>query len=269
MIDLHSHILPGIDDGAHDDAEAVAMARMAVAEGVTVQACTPHFFPGVFDNAGLDVRERVARLQALLDAEGVPLRLVVGGDVHVAPDITAKLRSGQLLSLNDTRYVLIEPPHHVLPPRIDEFFFNLRMAGYVPILTHPERMSWIEERYDLIRRLAANGVWMQLTAGALVGHFGRRAQYWSERMLDEDLVQIVASDAHNTHRRPPLIAAAFEALCGRVGEEEAWRLLRDRPQGIIADACPETLFTGGSIPHQQQPLPQTFWKRLLAGVRGQ
>lgn len=245
------------------------MARMAVAEGVTVQACTPHFFPGVFNNAGPDVRLRVESLQRLLDEEGIPLRLVVGGDVHVAPDIAAKLRSGEALSLNDTRYVLVEPPHHILPPRVDELFFNLRLAGFVPILTHPERMTWIEERYDLIRRLAGNGVWMQLTAGALVGHFGRRARYWSERMLDDGFVQIVASDAHNTHRRPPLIAAAFEALCARVGEAEALRLLRDRPMGILEDACPESLFTPVAPPDQAElSVQQPFWRRLVASVRG-
>lgn len=244
------------------------MARLSVAEGITVQACTPHFFPGVFNNEGSDVRARVSRLQALLDAENVPLRLVVGGDLHVAPDMAAGLQAGRLLSLNDTRYALVEPPHHILPPRIEDLFFNLRMAGFVPIMTHPERMTWIESRYDLIQRLAAGGVWMQLTAGALVGRFGGRAQYWSERMLAEGLVHIVASDAHNLQRRRPCMAAAFDRATSLCGEAEALRLFRDRPQRIIDDAPPDALFTSPTVAVVNEPEPQPLWRRLVAGMRG-
>ena len=122
------------------------MARMAVADGITVQACTPHIFPGVYNNVGPDIRARVAHLQFRLHEAGVPLRLVVGADIHMTPNLVAKLRSGEALTLYDTRYLLIETPHHVLPPRTEEVFFDLRAAGFVPILTHPERMSWIDHR---------------------------------------------------------------------------------------------------------------------------
>src|SRR5690606_29532618 len=110
---------------------------------------------------------------------------------------------GRLLTLADTRYVLVEPPHHVAPPRLEDLFFALSAAGYVPILTHPERLSWINTHYDAIKRLADAGVWMQLTAGSLTGAFGRNARYWAERMLDEGRAHILATDAHDTVRRPP------------------------------------------------------------------
>ena len=103
----------------------------------------------------------------------------------------------------------------------------------MPILTHPERMVWLESRYDLIRELAAAGVWMQVTAGAVTGAFGRRPKYWAERMLDEGLVHIVATDAHNARRRPPRLIEAFEALSARVGEGEA-----DQPGVDAADGDP-------------------------------
>ena len=99
--------------------------------------------------SGRDIRARVAHLQFRLHEAGVPLRLVVGADVHMTPNLVAKLRSGEALTLGDTRYVLIEPPHHVLPPRTEDVFFDLTAAGFVPILTHPERMSWIGHRYDV------------------------------------------------------------------------------------------------------------------------
>ena len=144
MIDLHCHILPGIDDGAADLGVAVAMARAFVADGVTVVACTPHILPGVYHNTGPQIRQAVQDLQQALDAQGIALRLTTGADVHMVPDFVAGLRSGHLLSLANSRYVLVEPPHHVAPPRLDDLFFQLIVAGYVPILTHPERLGWIK-----------------------------------------------------------------------------------------------------------------------------
>jgi protein-tyrosine phosphatase len=137
MIDLHCHMLPGIDDGAGDLAVSLQMARAAVAQGIEIVACTPHILPGLYHNSGPAIRQATQRLQERFDAEGIPLRLVAGADVHMTPDFVAGLRSGHLLSIADSRYVLVEPPHHSAPPQLEGFFFNLVVAGYVPILTHP------------------------------------------------------------------------------------------------------------------------------------
>ena len=145
MIDLHCHILPGLDDGATDLSVSIAMANAFVADGVTVVACTPHILPGLYHNSGPQIRQATAHLQHALEREGIPLRLVSGADNHIVPGFVAELRSGHLLSLADTRYVLVEPPHHVAPPRLEDLFFNLLVAGYVPILTHPERLTWIKD----------------------------------------------------------------------------------------------------------------------------
>ena len=144
MIDLHCHILPGIDDGAADLSVSTEMAKAFVADGVSVVACTPHILPGLYHNSGPQIRQATAQLQQHLNREGISLRLVTGADNHIMPDFVAELRSGHLLSLADTRYVLVEPPHHVAPPRLEDLFFNLLVAGYVPILTHPERLTWIQ-----------------------------------------------------------------------------------------------------------------------------
>lgn len=241
MIDLHSHILPGIDDGAPDLGVALEMARIAVANGVAVQACTPHIFPGLFDNSGPRIRRATQELQRHLDEEGVPLRLVTGADVHIVPNMVNGLRAGEILSLADTRYVLVEPPHHVAPPRLEHVFFELLAAGYVPILTHPERLTWIETRYDALVQLFRAGVWMQVTAGALTGAFGRRPQYWAERMLNEALVHILATDAHGARRRPPDLAAGRAAAAKWLGEEEAEQLVSLRPRAILENAAPSAV----------------------------
>jgi protein-tyrosine phosphatase len=241
LIDLHCHLLPGIDDGAGDLEQSLEMARMSVADGVTVIACTPHIFPGVYDNSGPDICRRIDRLQSELDAAQIAVRLVSGGDVHIAPDLVSKLKSGAALSLNSGRYVLVEPPHHILPPNVEGLFFNLLSAGYVPIVTHPERMSWIDHDYDRLIRLVRSGAWMQITAGALLGKFGSRAKIWSERMLREGMVHIIASDAHDTVRRPPLMGQAFRALLPLVGEEEAINIVQLRPEAILNNRAPATV----------------------------
>jgi len=241
VIDLHCHILPGLDDGARDLEVSLAMARQEAAQGVTVVACTPHILPGLYHNSGPAIRRAISELQARLDREGIPLTLVSGADVHMAPAFVAGLRSGQLLTIADSRYVLVEPPHHTAPPQLEDFFFNLVVAGYVPILTHPERLSWVPPRYETIKRLVHAGVWMQITAGSFAGAFGRNALYWAQRMLDEGCVHLIASDAHDAERRPPDLAAGRELVAKRVGPEEADHLVLTRPMGILKDESPSSL----------------------------
>ena len=241
MIDLHCHILAGIDDGAPNLSISLDMAKASVADGVTDLACTPHILPGLYPNTGPQIRQATQQLQDALDQHGIPLRLVVGADNHIAPDFVAGLRSGQLLCLAESRYVLVEPPHHVVPPRLEETFFGLLAAGYIPILTHPERLSWIKSRYEVVARLGRMGVWMQITAGSLAGAFGKSAKYWAERMLDEGRVHILATDAHDTKRRPPNLRLGHDLAAARVGEGEAEHLVATRPRGVLDNVAPSSL----------------------------
>jgi protein-tyrosine phosphatase len=241
LIDLHCHILPGVDDGAADLAVSLRMAEASAAAGVRVIACTPHILPGLHHNTGPQIRSAVASLQRELDERNIDVRLVAGADNHLTPDFIAGLREGRLLALADSRYVLVEPPHHVAPVRLEEFFFSLVMAGYTPILTHPERLTWIEARRGVMERLARSGVWLQITAGSLLGAFGRQPQYWAERLLDEGAVHIIASDAHDLERRPPDLGKGRERAAKRVGDAEAEHLVTTRPKGVLTNEPPSRL----------------------------
>ncbi|MFY7906391.1 MAG: tyrosine-protein phosphatase, partial [Burkholderiaceae bacterium] len=190
--DIHSHILPGIDDGSKNLEMSLEMARMAVEDGTTVLACTPHIYPGLYMNTQEGIKAECAKLQKALDVFNIPLKLVVGADAHLVPELLEGLRTGRVPTLNGSQYFLLEPSHHVPPPNLEESVFQFVAAGYIPVVTHPERLVWIEHQYPTFVRLAQRGVWMQLTAGAIVGKFGKRARYWSERMLDEGLVHLVA-----------------------------------------------------------------------------
>jgi protein-tyrosine phosphatase len=238
MIDLHSHLLPGLDDGAPDLRVALAMAEAFIDDGVEIVACTPHILPGLYHNTGPGIRAAVELLQFQIAEAGLPLKLTTGADVHLAPGLVQGLQSGTILSLADSRYLLLEPPHHVLPARFEESLFELLVAGYVPIITHPERLSWIKGNYQIMGRLVQHGVWMQITAGSLTGHFGRGALYWAERMLDEGLVHILASDAHDPSHRRPNLSAGAEAAAKRLGSDEAFELVQGRPRAIIDDLDP-------------------------------
>ena len=211
MIDLHCHLLPGIDDGASDLRTSLAMARAAVADGIRVVACTPHIYPGLYENTADGIRAAVAKLAEQLRRRRIPLQLVVGADVHLAPDLLTRLRDGQVPTLHGSRYLLLEPPHHVAPPRFETSVFALAASGYVPVITHPERLTWIESHYSTLQRLAERGVWMQLTAGALTGRFGKRPRYWGERMLDEGFAHLIATDAHDEDQRGPRLAEGRDA----------------------------------------------------------
>ncbi|MDE2445263.1 MAG: capsular biosynthesis protein [Alphaproteobacteria bacterium] len=266
MIDLHCHLLPGVDDGAPDLATSLAMARLAVSDGIEVVACSPHFMPGLYDNNADDIRTRVAALNLKLIEEDINLALVVGCDAHIRPDFIDCLRNDTLLRLHDSRYVLFEPSHTTAPPRLDELMFNILMAGFVPVLTHPERFRWIEGNYNLFRRLVETGVWMQVTAGSLTGRFGKRAQYWGQKMLADGYVHIIATDAHDTHRRPPLMAEAFEVAAQEVGLDEARHLVLTRPQAILEDVPPEQVVPLMQVSKTETASP-SFWRRMLRGAR--
>ncbi len=255
MIDLHSHLLPGVDDGAPDLATSLAMARIAAADGIEVMACTPHIFPGLYENQGPAIRHAVAALQAHLDEAGIALRLTLGADTHIAPDLSLGLRSGRVPTLHDSRYFLLEPPHHVAPPRLEETVFNLLTAGYVPIITHPERLSWITDQYQTFVELARKGAWLQVTAGSLTGRFGAAPRYWAERLLDEGWVHILATDAHDVHRRLPCLAEGQRAAERWVGAAEAHHLVVTRPCGILENSAPEMLTTALGLAAVTSPTP--------------
>jgi tyrosine-protein phosphatase YwqE len=174
VIDLHSHILPGIDDGAPTLEVSLEMARIAVADGIHTMACTPHIYPGMYMNDGPGIERARAALQAELDRAGIALRLVTGADVHLVPGLLPQIRAGQVPTLNGSRYLLLEPSHTVAPPRFEDSVFNLVASGYTPVITHPERLTWVEDHYPVFRRLVQQGAWMQVTAGALTGVFGKR-----------------------------------------------------------------------------------------------
>jgi protein-tyrosine phosphatase len=262
MIDLHSHILPGIDDGAKTLEISLEMARIALDDGIHTMACTPHIYPGMYMNDAPGIARHRNALQAALDANGLPLKLVIGADVHLVPGLLSGLRAGRVPTLAGSRYLLLEPSHHTPPPRFLESVFSLVVAGYTPVITHPERLVWIEDHYPVFSELIQQGAWMQVTAGALTGKFGPRAKYWGERFLGEGKTHILASDAHSTGRRVPQLSEARAIAERLLGADEARRLVIDRPQAILDHTPPS------QVPAPPEIQPRKSWlQRLLPSRR--
>jgi len=241
MYDLHCHILPNIDDGAGDLSVALEMAQIALDDGITHLACTPHIYPGLFDNTPEDIAVAVQSFRKELDAQGIGLELTYGADIQVVPELVEKLRSGAFPTLNQSRYFLFEPSHHVPLVNFDRFVFDVLSAGFVPVITHPERLSWIKGHYQEFVSAVQAGAWIQLTAGSLSGRFGRAARYWSEKMMGDGVVHLLATDGHNCNSRPPLLAEGELTAQKYVGKEEAARLVLDRPRSAWENADPESI----------------------------
>jgi len=214
---------------------AVAMARMAVADGITHTVCTPHMTPRIYENSIATIRASVEQFRVVLANREINLSLLVGADVHLTQDLKAKLDQGAIPTLGRSRHFLLEPPHNVLPPRLHETVADLLAAGYVPIITHPERLSWIENHYKMICGLARIGALIQLTASSVIGAFGKRPKYWSDRLLEEGFVDIIATDAHNTKSRPPNLSRARDEIGARFGDEVANNMVLLTPGAVLAN----------------------------------
>jgi protein-tyrosine phosphatase len=238
LIDIHCHILPEIDDGAADRAEALAMARLAVADGIGTIVATPHQL-GSFAYHGDAIRAQAEAFQRVLDEERVALRILPGAELRIEAglpegELVARLKSGELLTLADRgRYVLLDLAEREYVP-LERLLAELASAGMAAILAHPERNREILVRPDLLPPLVKAGCLLQVTAGSLLGEFGADVQELADRLICEGLAQLVASDAHRIHFRRPLLAAAGDHVARLAGAAAARILCHDNPAAVVA-----------------------------------
>ncbi|BAO43665.1 tyrosine-protein phosphatase [Thiolapillus brandeum] len=269
MFDVHCHMLPAMDDGARHVEMALAMARMAVDDGITHLACTPHIYPGLFENDAQGIAKAVDTFAQLLQEQDIPLQLAHGADIQVVPELLPRLRTGVFPTINGSRYFLFEPPHHVPLMNFSRFVSDVLSAGLVPVITHPERLTWLGEHYEEFLGAACKGAWIQLTAGSLTGRFGSAPRYWAEKMLDDGVVHLLATDAHNTRSRPPLLAEGEAAAARVLGREEARLLVYNRPGAIwknedpVQVPLPPALSDGFRGKNKKRPKKTGLLNRLL------
>jgi protein-tyrosine phosphatase len=233
FVDIHCHLLPGIDDGAKDLGESLEMARLAVADGTATVIATPHQLGNYSQNKGDDIRRRVAELQQRLESEKIPLQVLPGADVRIEPDMIAGLVRGEVLSLGDRRkHVLLELPHELYLP-LEPVLAELSRRGLTGILSHPERNLGILRQPAVLAPLVEAGCLLQVTAGSLCGTMGGECEKFSEWLLSEGMVHFLATDAHGPRSRRPLLKRAFERACELTDEQTAMDLCSRNP-GLVA-----------------------------------
>ena len=260
LVDIHCHLLSGIDDGAASRDQSIAMARMAVADGITTIVATPHQLGTFSANDAATIRRLVVELQDTLDREEVALRVLPGADVRIEPDLAQLLAGGDVLSLADSRYVLLELPHEIYFP-LDRLLEELAAVGHVGILSHPERNEGILADPAVLPGLVSRGCLLQVTAGSLLGAFGRRAQRLAEDLVVRRLAHFVSTDAHGTRHRPPLLAAAFARIGELAGPQTAVELCCRNPAAMVANRNIAAFEPRSGM---RRPAPWTNW---FAGKR--
>jgi protein-tyrosine phosphatase len=232
LIDIHSHILPGLDDGAKTMEESLAMAREAVKEGIHTIIATPHHKNLYFDNPKEVILGKVKKLNDRLREENIPLAILPGQEPAIHGDILKDYQQGDILTLNETQYVFIELPSGHVPRYSSQFLFELQNMGAVPIIVHPERNQGIIERPDILYQLVKRGALAQLTASSICGLFGKKIMKFSKQLIEANLIHFIASDAHNTHNRSCHMAQAFNQVEKSFGMDMVY-LLKENAQFLI------------------------------------
>lgn len=266
MIDTHCHLLPDLDDGAPNDAVALAMARLAVADGVTAIVATPHMREGDYLNERPTVIEAVERFRELLAREAVPLAIEPGSEVHLSARLVERIVERRILAYGDRQpeagrpaYLLLECPYRNRPIRLEETVFELLLGGIVPVIAHPERIRWFQEDPPRYEALVARGVLGQMTTSSLLGTFGKSVQALAESFVRRGLVHLLASDAHDTEYRPPLLAEGRRRWAELAGEASAEAATAGIPRALVEGRTIEV------APPRAEPRPRSLWERLLGG----
>ena len=232
MIDIHSHILPDTDDGARSIEEAVEMARIATQDGIEYMVSTPHMFNGLSENPEpAHIVERVAALNEAIGSGG--LKVLPGNEVHISHEIAEQARTNRVTKINQRNYMLVEFPQLTMPVGAEELFYKLQLQGVHPILVHPERNGQIQNHPSIVMKLIESGVYIQVTAMSVTGEFGPAAKYCVDSLLRHNCVHFLATDAHRTKSRPPILSRGRDAAAAIVGKEAAVALVESNPRAVI------------------------------------
>jgi len=253
MIDIHAHVLPGLDDGPANMDESLALARAAVEDSIHVVVASPHMLDGVYNTSRAEVFAGVAELNDTLKEHGIRVSVLVGADVHAETELPRLLREGELITIADLgKHLMLELPSDVVPRDLDQLLFSLQLQGVQPIVSHPERNRVIQEDPAELLPLVQVGCLTQVTASSIVGEFGTHVQDCARELFERRLVHLIATDMHGVHRRRPRLSQAAARAMEWMGREEAY---------VILEVNPQALLRGEHIdaPEPVQPRPRRKW----------
>jgi len=246
MIDLHSHLLPGIDDGAQSMAEALELAAHAVACGTTHMVCTPHLHPGRYSNTATSIALSVRKFAAALAQAGIPLQVSAAAEARFDSDLVTLAKRNELPFVGEWKgrqVLLLEFPHSEIPAQADKLTNWMLKNNIQPLIAHPERNKGVMANYKRINPFLEQGCLLQVTAGSLAGQFGPTAKELAEFLLLSNHIIILASDAHDMKNRPPNLLPGLEQAIRLIGEAAARKLVEDNPWRMAHGHFPATSIT--------------------------
>ncbi|EIJ83783.1 tyrosine-protein phosphatase [Bacillus methanolicus] len=228
MIDIHCHILPGIDDGARNLEDSIQMAKAAVKEGIQTIIATPHHNNGYYKNTKQRILEKVEELNLSLMKQSIPLHVLPGQEPRIYGEILEDYNQDQILTLcNKGKYLFIELPFNHLPRYTEQLLFDIQMQGLTPIIVHPERNQEIIEQPDLLYNLVKKGALTQVTASSITGHFGKNIKKFSMQLIEANLTHFIASDAHNISNRTFKINEALDEIEKKYGVDMVYLFIEN------------------------------------------
>ncbi len=265
MFDLHNHCLPGLDDGARDGEESLAMARIAVEDGIEGVVCTPHWARGSFENKRDGTLAAVAAFKEELAARKIPLKVYPGAEIRLDFDVLAAIESGEILTVNDNgRFVLIELLPDILPPNLENVFWSLQGRRIRPIISHPERNPALRRDPARLFKWVEMGVLTQVTAASLLGSFGEEVRRFTIMLLEHRMAHIIATDSHGLGVRAPRLSIGYEEAARIVGHEAALQMVHETPRRVIEG---ETVLAPDPVPLDVRTSKPSFWKRSFSFFR--
>lgn len=254
MIDIHCHILPGVDDGAALFAESLEMAKQAEKEGIRKIVATPHHQNGKYHNVKTDIIQKTAELNNYFQAEQVDLEVLPGQETRINGEMVKDFENGEIVTLaNVSTYLFVELPSGHVPHYTGQLLFDLQMKGLTPVIVHPERNAELMEQPDKLYKLVNNGAVTQITAASFTGYFGKKIQRFTFDLIEANLTHFIASDAHNTTNRTFKMDEARSLLEKKYGVDMLFYFMENA----------ELIVDGKDI---YREIPEQIKKRKLFGL---
>lgn len=233
MIDIHCHILPGIDDGAKNLEDALEMARIAEEDGIKKIINTSHYHPEFDYISGDKLKDELDKFNNILKKEKIDLEIIIGNEIYFDDNYFSSIDKKGFYTLGDSKYILIEFSPTRFPSKLKEVIYEFKIKGYTPILAHIERYSQIQKNPSLVKEAVQEGALIQLNGPSIIGKSGSEIQKLSELLLKNNLIHFVASDAHSSDRRRPKLKEVYEYICRNYSSELANRLIIENPTKLL------------------------------------
>lgn len=233
MIDIHCHILPNVDDGSESLEESIAMAKIAESEGITKIVNTSHCHFDFKYKKGNELKLELEKFNQVLKEENINIEVLLGNELYYTSDLIERFDELDFFSMNNSKYILMEFSPINFPKNIEDVIYEIKIRGYIPIIAHAERYKQVQEDVNIVLDCIKEGALIQVNASSILGKNGEKAEDTSKKLLDNNMVHFVATDAHSSNRRRPLIKDSYNYILKNYGKEVAEKLFIENPTAVI------------------------------------